>query len=96
MAIPEDLSERLIRLHGHPFVWFIGQLAKYFLRPQSWLNELFEKQYQAIQFQKPIVGYGEKRYGVHRAKRITAKGIFSQKKCAKITMAKIILSGFKQ
>ena len=60
MAIPEDLSERLIHLHGHPFVWFIGQLAKYFLRPQPWLNELFEKQYQAIQFQKPIVGYGGK------------------------------------
>ena len=60
MAIPEDLSERLIRLHGHPFVWFIGQLAKYFLRPQSWLNELFEKQYQAIQFQRPVVGYVEK------------------------------------
>lgn len=60
MAIPEDLSERLIRLHGHPFVWFIGQLIKYFLRPQPWLNELFEKQYQAIQFQRPIVGYVEK------------------------------------
>lgn len=62
MAIPEDLSERLIHLHGHPFVWFIGQLIKYLLRPQPWLNELVEKQYQKIQFQRPIVGYVANRF----------------------------------
>jgi glycoprotein 6-alpha-L-fucosyltransferase len=56
MAIPEDLSERLIRLHGNPFVWFTGQLIKYFLRPQPWLRELMEQKYQAINFQTPIVG----------------------------------------
>lgn len=56
MAIPEDIAERLVRLHGHPFVWFMGQLIKYLLRPQAWLNELMEKKYQAIKFQTPIVG----------------------------------------
>jgi glycoprotein 6-alpha-L-fucosyltransferase len=56
MAIPEDISERLIRLHGNPFVWFTGQLMKYLLRPQTWLNEFLEKKAQDIQFQIPIVG----------------------------------------
>ncbi|CAF3674670.1 unnamed protein product [Adineta steineri] len=56
MAIPEDLSERLIRLHGNPFVWFTGQLMKYLLRPQPWLTELLEKKYADIKFQTPIVG----------------------------------------
>lgn len=56
MAIPQDLSDRLIHMHEHPFVWFIGQLAKYFLRPQPWLNEFINKIYEAIQFQRPIVG----------------------------------------
>lgn len=56
MAIPEDISERLIRLHGNPFVWFTGQLMKHFLRPQPWLTELLEKKYEAIEFKTPIVG----------------------------------------
>ncbi len=56
MAIPEDISKRLIRLHGNPFVWFTGQLIRYLLRPQEWLSEFMEKKYQAIKFQTPIVG----------------------------------------
>jgi len=56
MSIPEDLSERLIRLHGNPFVWFTGQLIKYFLRPQAWLSELMDKKKEAIKFETPIVG----------------------------------------
>ncbi|CAF4932014.1 unnamed protein product [Rotaria sp. Silwood1] len=56
MAIPEDISERLIRLHGNPFVWFTGQLMKYLLRPQEWLIEFIEKKYNSIKFQTPIVG----------------------------------------
>jgi glycoprotein 6-alpha-L-fucosyltransferase len=56
MAIPEDISERLVRLHGNPFVWFTGQLMKYLLRPQTWLIEYLEKKYQEIKFETPIVG----------------------------------------
>ena len=56
MAVPEDLAERMIRLHGNPFVWFTGQLMKYMLRPQSWLTEFMEKKYEAIKFETPIVG----------------------------------------
>lgn len=56
MAIPEDSSERLIRLHGHPFVWLMGQLIQYLLRPQVWLSEFIEKKSKAFMFQTPIVG----------------------------------------
>jgi glycoprotein 6-alpha-L-fucosyltransferase len=56
MAIPKDLYERIIRLHGNPFVWFTGQLMKYFLRPQAWLNEFLKKKYETMKFQRPIVG----------------------------------------
>lgn len=56
MAIPEDISERLIRLHGNPFVWFTGQLMKYLLRPQQWLMEFIEKKSEDIKFVTPIVG----------------------------------------
>jgi glycoprotein 6-alpha-L-fucosyltransferase len=55
-AIPEDISQRLIRLHGNPFVWFTGQLMKYLLRPQTWLIEFLENKYQSIKFETPIVG----------------------------------------
>ncbi len=29
LAIPRDLSDRMIRLHGDPQVWWIGQFMKY-------------------------------------------------------------------
>jgi len=56
MAVPEDIADRLIRLHGNPFVWFTGQLMKYLLRPQPWLDEFLKKKYEIIEFQTPIVG----------------------------------------
>jgi glycoprotein 6-alpha-L-fucosyltransferase len=56
MSIPEDISKRLTRLHGNPFVWFTGQLIRYFLRPQEWLIDFMEKKYQEIKFETPIVG----------------------------------------
>ncbi|ESN89823.1 hypothetical protein HELRODRAFT_194786 [Helobdella robusta] len=34
LSIPTQLSERLKRLHGDPFVWWVGQLMKYLMRPQ--------------------------------------------------------------
>ena len=56
MTVPADLSQRLIRLHGNPFVWFTGQLMKYLLRPQPWLTELLAKKFEAIKFETPMVG----------------------------------------
>lgn len=56
LAIPKDLSQRLIRLHGDPSVWWIGQFVKYLTRPQEHLQEDIEKAKQSLGFKKPIVG----------------------------------------
>ena len=34
-AIPEDLADRLIRLHGNPIVWWVSEFLRYMLRPQE-------------------------------------------------------------
>lgn len=56
LSIPEDLSERLLRLHGHPAVWFIGQFVRYMLRPQPRLAEALQSTLKAMDFKNPIVG----------------------------------------
>lgn len=56
-AIPRDLSERLIRLHGHSFVWWIGQFLKYLIRPQPALADDIEATRKRLHFKNPIVGY---------------------------------------
>lgn len=33
-AIPADLAPRLLRLHGDPVVWWVGEFLRYLLRPQ--------------------------------------------------------------
>ncbi|CAF1313430.1 unnamed protein product, partial [Didymodactylos carnosus] len=55
-AIPKDLSDRLIKLNGNPFVWFTGQILKYLLRPQPWLSKLIESKHVQMEFGSPIVG----------------------------------------
>uniref|UniRef100_A0A671QBR8 Alpha-(1,6)-fucosyltransferase n=1 Tax=Sinocyclocheilus anshuiensis TaxID=1608454 RepID=A0A671QBR8_9TELE len=35
LAIPEDLADRLQRLHGDPPVWWVSQFVKYLIRPQK-------------------------------------------------------------
>ncbi|XP_071963471.1 alpha-(1,6)-fucosyltransferase-like [Antedon mediterranea] len=56
LAVPEDLAKDLIHLHGHPIVWWVGQVLKYILRP----NDLLQKQINDMEikhsFQHPIVG----------------------------------------
>uniref|UniRef100_A0A8C1VDE2 Fucosyltransferase 8a (alpha (1,6) fucosyltransferase) n=1 Tax=Cyprinus carpio TaxID=7962 RepID=A0A8C1VDE2_CYPCA len=39
LAIPEDLADRLQRLHGDPPVWWVSQFVKYLIRPQAWLSK---------------------------------------------------------
>ena len=40
-SIPADLSDRLIRLHGDPIVWWVAQFVKFMMRPQSGLQAYF-------------------------------------------------------
>ncbi|XP_077997267.1 alpha-(1,6)-fucosyltransferase-like [Glandiceps talaboti] len=56
LSIPEDLSERLLRLHGNPAVWWLGQLVKYVTRPQPSLQNLIDETHTRLKFETPIVG----------------------------------------
>ncbi|KAF7991358.1 hypothetical protein HCN44_002920 [Aphidius gifuensis] len=55
-SVPLDLVPRIKKLHGHPLVWWVGQVLKYLMRLQDnnikKLNESKEK----LGFKKPIVG----------------------------------------
>nr|XP_022901745.1 alpha-(1,6)-fucosyltransferase [Onthophagus taurus] len=55
-AIPEDLAPRLIRLHGDPIVWWIGQFLKYLMKPQEKTSALMQDTMYNIGFKRPIVG----------------------------------------
>ncbi|CAG0899213.1 unnamed protein product [Cyprideis torosa] len=57
-AIPKELSERLIRAHGDPAVWWVGQFASYLLRPLDPLREFLVQAKKKLRFhnESPIVG----------------------------------------
>uniref|UniRef100_A0A1I8M9H5 Alpha-(1,6)-fucosyltransferase n=1 Tax=Musca domestica TaxID=7370 RepID=A0A1I8M9H5_MUSDO len=56
LAIPEDISFRLKRLHSEPIVWWVGQFLKYLLRPQKGTQEFLENSMAKLGWKKPIVG----------------------------------------
>ena len=55
-AIPADLAPRLMRLHGHPFVWWVAQFVSYLFRLQPWLVTEIEEMKQKLGFHHPLVG----------------------------------------
>lgn len=57
LAIPKDLSERIIRLHGNPIVWWLSQFIKYLLRPQDSIQQLLNNIEAKLDFKHPVVGY---------------------------------------
>lgn len=61
LSFPKDLSDRLLRLHGDPTVWWIGQFIKYLTRPQDHLKQELERAKQKLGFTGPIVGWGKNR-----------------------------------
>uniref|UniRef100_A0A1B0GKV9 Alpha-(1,6)-fucosyltransferase n=2 Tax=Lutzomyia longipalpis TaxID=7200 RepID=A0A1B0GKV9_LUTLO len=56
LAIPADLAPRLTRIHGDPFVWWVGQFLKYLLRPQPSTQIMLDKGIKNLGFRNPIVG----------------------------------------
>lgn len=58
LAIPADLAPRLMKLHGDPIVWWIGQFLKYLLKPTGETRQMLENGIEKLGFKKPIVGYG--------------------------------------
>lgn len=56
LAIPRDLSDRMIRLHGDPQVWWIGQFMKYLLRYQPDTQKMLDQAKEKMNFKMPVVG----------------------------------------
>lgn len=56
LAIPEDLADRLQRLHGDPPVWWVSQFVKYLIRPQAWLMKEMQEVTTKLGFKHPIIG----------------------------------------
>ncbi|XP_057372772.1 alpha-(1,6)-fucosyltransferase-like [Daphnia carinata] len=56
LAIPRDLSDRMIRLHGDPQVWWIGQFMKYLLRYQPETQKMLDQAKEKMNFKMPVVG----------------------------------------
>uniref|UniRef100_A0A1L8E233 Alpha-(1,6)-fucosyltransferase n=1 Tax=Nyssomyia neivai TaxID=330878 RepID=A0A1L8E233_9DIPT len=56
LAIPADLAPRLTRIHGDPFVWWVGQFLKYLLRPQPSTQKMLDTGIKNLGFKNPIVG----------------------------------------
>lgn len=57
LAVPEDLADRLIRMHGDPAVWWVSQFVKYLIRPQPWLEKEIEEATRKLGFKHPVIGW---------------------------------------
>lgn len=55
-AIPANIASRLIRLHGNPLAWWVGQIAQYVFRFTPEMINLVILHSNSIQYQKPIIG----------------------------------------
>ncbi|KAI1301497.1 Aryl hydrocarbon receptor nuclear translocator -like protein [Halotydeus destructor] len=56
LAIPSQLSQQLITLHGSPIAWFLGQITRYIMRPSSEMEAFINEAKYRLQFRRPIVG----------------------------------------
>ncbi|XP_069976920.1 alpha-(1,6)-fucosyltransferase [Penaeus vannamei] len=55
-SIPKDISERLFRLHGDPFAWWVGQFFKYAMRMNAQFEDYIRDLAHEIGYESPIVG----------------------------------------
>nr|XP_027219387.1 alpha-(1,6)-fucosyltransferase-like [Penaeus vannamei] len=55
-SIPKDISERLVRLHGDPFAWWMGQFFKYAMRTNKDFQDYIDNQAREMGYESPIVG----------------------------------------
>lgn len=56
LAVPEDLADRLVQVHGDPAVWWVSQFVKYLIRPQPWLRKEIEEATKKLGFKHPVIG----------------------------------------
>ncbi|KAK0087758.1 hypothetical protein PV325_000136 [Microctonus aethiopoides] len=55
-SIPADLAPRIQKIHGHPIVWWVGQVLKFLMRPQDNIKNVIDYSRDKLGFEKPIVG----------------------------------------
>ena len=55
-TVPSQLLPRLQVLHGHPSVWWVGQLVSYLMRLVPGTAEKLDAKMVSLDFQSPIVG----------------------------------------
>ena len=55
-AIPKDLSDRILRIHGDPIVWWVSQFLKYLLRPQAETAKMLADAEKDQGLTHPVVG----------------------------------------
>lgn len=56
LTIPEEISSKLITLHGAPIVWFIGQILKFLMKPSTEVEKYLNQKRKQFSFNSPIVG----------------------------------------
>ncbi|XP_039271947.2 alpha-(1,6)-fucosyltransferase-like isoform X1 [Styela clava] len=55
-SIPRQLSSTLQKYHAEPFLWWIGQLIKYAMKLQPWMEEDLNNIITRVGFSSPVVG----------------------------------------
>jgi glycoprotein 6-alpha-L-fucosyltransferase len=53
-SIPADLSDRMMRLHGDPIVWWVAQFVNFMMRPQAALKTILDSAVEKLEH--PVVG----------------------------------------
>ncbi|KAH3846102.1 hypothetical protein DPMN_088396, partial [Dreissena polymorpha] len=71
LAIPEDLADRLTRIHGDPPAWWVGQFVTYVTRPSAMLQTFLNESKEKMNFTNPIVGVH-----VRRTDKIGTEALF--------------------
>ena len=56
LAVPIDLVDRIMRLHGNPAAWWIGQFLKYMFKQQKKTADFLDGIKSKLDFKGPIVG----------------------------------------
>ncbi|XP_063591496.1 alpha-(1,6)-fucosyltransferase-like [Penaeus indicus] len=55
-SVPRDIAQRLTKVHGDPFAWWMGQFFKYTMRMTRGFQKYVEKLGDRLGFKGPIVG----------------------------------------
>ncbi|KAK3604699.1 hypothetical protein CHS0354_008259 [Potamilus streckersoni] len=56
LAVPDDIADRLLRFHGNPAAWWIGQFVKYLLKFQPSTQKAIEEGIKRLNWTTPIAG----------------------------------------